>query len=59
MGGGMAPMHGAHGQGGGKERKRTPGLTPDEEIYNEDRPWTEGYIGQPQRKAGQPNKDSS
>jgi len=58
MGGGMAPMHGAHGQGG-KEKRRTPGLSPDEEIYNEDRPWTEGYIGQPQRRAGQSTKDSS
>ena len=58
MGCGMAPMHGAHGQGG-KEKRRTPGLSPDEEIYSEDRPWTEGYIGQPQRKAGQSNKDFS
>ena len=59
MGGGMAPMHGAQGQGGGTERKRIPGLSPDEELYNEDRPWTEGYIGQPQRKAGQSTKEPS
>ena len=59
MGGGMAPMHGAQGQGGATERKRTPGLSPDEELYNEDRPWTEGYIGQPQRKAGQSTKEPS
>ncbi len=45
-GGGMGPM-GGHGQGGGgKERKRTPSLAPDEVIYTEDREWTENYIGQ-------------
>jgi hypothetical protein len=46
MGGGGMPM-GGHGQGGGgKEKRRTPGLTPDEVIYTEDREWTEAYIGQ-------------
>ena len=53
MGGGMAPMHGAQGQGGGKDRQRTPGLSPDEELYTEDRPWTEAVVGMPQgRRAG-------
>jgi hypothetical protein len=57
--GGM-PMHGAgHGQGGGKERKRTPGLAPDEDVYSEDRPWTEAVIGNRRRKDVQDNKESS
>lgn len=60
MGGmGGMPMHGAgHGQGGGKEKKRTPGLAPDEDIYTEDRPWTEAVIGNRRRKDVQDNKDS-
>ena len=42
MGGG----HGMGGQGGGaKERRRTPGLSPDEELYVEDRASTEPVIG--------------
>jgi hypothetical protein len=58
MGGGM-PMHGA-GQGqGGKERKRTPGLAPDEDIYTEDRPHTEAIIGLRRRREVQEDKDSS
>jgi hypothetical protein len=48
MGGmGGMPMggHGAgRGQGGG-EKKRTPGLAPDEDLYVEDRPFTESVIG--------------
>ena len=56
--GGM-PMGGAgHGQGGGKEKKRTPGLAPDEDLYTEDRPWTEAVIGNRRRKDVQDNKDS-
>lgn len=54
MGGGMgmAPMHGAHGQGA-KDRQRTPGTAPDEDLYVEDRPWTESVIGMPQgRRSG-------
>jgi hypothetical protein len=59
MGGGM-PMHGAgQGQGGGKERKRTPGLAPDEDIYSEDRPWTEAVIGNRRRREVQDDKDSN
>jgi hypothetical protein len=59
MGGmGGMPMHGGgHGQGGGKERKRTPGLAPDEDIYTEDRPWTEAVIGNRRRKDVQDTKD--
>lgn len=48
MGGmGGMPMGGAGaGRGGqGGERKRTPGLSPDEELYVEDRPFTESIIG--------------
>lgn len=51
MGGGMGGMPmGGHGQGQGKERRRTPGLAPDEELYKEDRSWTEGVIGARRRK---------
>jgi hypothetical protein len=60
MGGmGAMPMHGAgHGQGGEKEKKRAPGLSPDEDIYTEDRPWTEAVIGNRRRKDVQDNKES-
>jgi hypothetical protein len=49
MGGmGGMPM-GGHGAGrggqGGGEKKRTPGLSPDEDLYVEDRPFTESVIG--------------
>jgi hypothetical protein len=59
-GGGGAPMggQGGHGQGGGKERRRTPGLSPDEELYKEDREWTEGVIGHRKRRDVQDGKDS-
>ena len=61
MGGGM-PMGGAgagQGQGGGSEKKRTPGLSPDEDLYSEDRPWTEAVIGnRPRRKDVTEGKDS-
>ncbi len=50
MGGGMAPMHGAGQNQGGKEKKRTPDLSPDEDLYNEDRPWTEAVIGNRSRR---------
>ncbi|MCZ8382538.1 hypothetical protein O6P37_27080 [Mycobacterium sp. CPCC 205372] len=58
MGGG----HGMGGQGGGaKERRRTPGLSPDEELYVEDRPSTEPVIGlRPRRgKDGGQDKEST
>jgi hypothetical protein len=49
--------HGAgHGQGG-KEKKRNPDLAPDEELYKEDREWTEAVIGNRRRK-GVEDKDS-
>ena len=59
MGGGGMPM-GGHGQGGGgKEKRRTPGLTPDEVIYTEDREWTEAYIGQQaKRRTSADGKDT-
>lgn len=60
MGGGMGGMPmGAHGgQGQGKEKRRSPGLSPDEELYKEDRAWTEGVIGARGRKNAPDAKDS-
>lgn len=50
MGAGMAPMgHGAGGQQG-TEKRRDPRLAPDEDLYTEDRPWTEAVIGQRRRR---------
>ena len=41
-----------------RRRSRTPGLTPDEVIYTEDREWTENYIGQQaKRRASADSKD--
>ncbi|WP_260993019.1 PPE domain-containing protein [Mycobacterium deserti] len=57
MGGGMAPMHGAGQQGGGKEKRRDPKLAPDEELYVEDRAWTEGVIGSRRRREVQESRD--
>lgn len=61
MGGGMGGMpmagHGAHGMGG-KEKRRTAGLSPDEELYKEDREWTEGVIGARRRKETPDSKES-
>jgi hypothetical protein len=48
--GGMAPMHGAQGGQQGKEKRRDPRLAPDEDLYVEDRPWTEGVVGNRRRK---------
>lgn len=50
MGGGMAPM--AHGAGAqqGKEKRRDPRLAPDEDLYTENRPWTEAVIGNRRRR---------
>jgi hypothetical protein len=50
MGGGMAPMHGAGHGSQGKEKRRDPGLSPDEDLYTEDRPWTEAVIGNRRRR---------
>jgi hypothetical protein len=56
MGGGMG---GGHGQAQpGKEKRRTPGLSPDEDIYVEDRAFTEEVIGDRKRRTLQPPKDS-
>lgn len=50
MGGGMGGMGGGHGQGGqGNEKRRNPKLAPDEELYKEDRAWTEAVIGNRRR----------
>jgi ESX-1 secreted protein B PE domain/Excreted virulence factor EspC, type VII ESX diderm len=50
MGGGMAPMHGAGLNNQGKEKRRDPNLSPDEDLYTEDRPWTEAVIGNRRRR---------
>lgn len=50
--GGMAPMmHGAQGGGTG-DKKRNPQLSQDEELYTEERPWTEAVIGNRVRRRG-------
>lgn len=52
--GGMAPMmHGAHGNSG--DKKRNPQLSEDEDLYTEDRPWTEPVIGNRPRRRGAPD----
>lgn len=51
MGGGMGGMGAGHGQGGqGKEKKRDPKLSPDEDLYTEERAHTEGVIGHRPRR---------
>lgn len=53
--GGMAPMmHGAKGEGSG-DKKRNPQLSEDEDLYTEDRPWTEPVIGNRVRRRGAPD----
>ena len=52
--GGIAPMHGAPGGGSG-EKKRNPQLAQDEELYTEERPWTEAVIGNRVRRRGAPD----
>lgn len=60
MGGmGGMPMGGGQGAPTGTEKKRSPGLSPDEDLYTEDRPHTEGIIGRPERRAGQGKRDST
>jgi hypothetical protein len=57
MGGGMGGMgHGAGGASPGKEKRRDPNTAPDEDLYTEDRPWTEGVIGA-RRRRDIPDKD--
>lgn len=60
MGGGMGGGMGGHGgqAQGGKEKKRTPGLSPDEELYVEDREYTQGIIGDRKRRTVQDPRDS-
>jgi hypothetical protein len=60
MGGGMgmAPMHGAQGAQQGKEKRRDPGTAPDEDLYVEDRPWTEAVIGNRRRRDVQDGRQS-
>jgi hypothetical protein len=55
--GGMAPMHGAGAQAG-KEKRRNPDTAPDEDLYTEDRPWTEGVIGDRRRREVRDGKES-
>jgi len=50
MGGGMAPMHGGGHGNQSKEKRRDPNLSPDEDLYTEDRPWTEAVIGNRRRR---------
>ncbi|MCC9185030.1 hypothetical protein LOC73_31170 [Mycolicibacterium mageritense] len=43
--------HGAGGQGNqGKEKRRDPNLSADEDLYVEDRAYTEGVVGHRPRK---------
>ncbi|CRZ17167.1 PPE domain-containing protein [Mycolicibacterium neworleansense] len=57
MGGGMGGMGGGHGQGGqGKEKRRNPNLTEDEDLYVEDRAYTEAVIGRRARKDAKDGK---
>lgn len=56
--GGMAPMAGAHGAGDSREKKRNPAVAQDEDIYTEDRPWTEAVVGNRRRRAVQEGKES-
>ena len=53
----MAPM--GHGAGAGQgEKRRDPNLAPDEDLYTEDRPWTEAVIGNRRRRDVQDGKES-
>ncbi|OHT82970.1 PPE domain-containing protein [Mycobacterium syngnathidarum] len=56
MGGGMGGMGGGHGQGQGKEKRRNPNLAEDEELYVEDRAYTEAVIGRRARKDAKDTK---
>ncbi|EHI14079.1 antigen MTB48 [Mycolicibacterium thermoresistibile ATCC 19527] len=59
MGGmGGMPMGAGGGQNQGKEKRRDANLSPDEDLYKEDRPWTEGIIGNRRRKESQEGKES-
>ncbi len=61
MGGGgmgMAPMGGAPGAGQGGEGKSKRAEGTDETLYSEERPWTEGIIGNRKRKDVSDGKES-
>ena len=45
---------GAQGGGSGG-KKRNPQLSQDEELYTEERPWTEAVIGNRVRRRGAPD----
>jgi hypothetical protein len=62
MGGGMGGGGMGHGSGQqGKEKRRDPNLSPDEDLYKEDRAWTEPVIGRqnPPRRRKEDGKESS
>ncbi len=48
-GGAMAPIAQGSGQASGGEKRRDPRLTPEDELYTEDRAWTEAVIGNRRR----------
>jgi hypothetical protein len=49
----------AAGMGGqNQEKKRNPAVAQDEELYTEDRPWTEAVIGNRRRRETQEGKES-
>jgi hypothetical protein len=52
------PMMGHGGAAQGKEKRRSPALSPDEASYAEDREWTEAVVGIRRRTAGQQSKES-
>jgi hypothetical protein len=56
--GGMAPMYAAGMGGQNQEKKRNPAVAQDEELYTEDRPWTEAVIGNRRRRETQEGKES-
>jgi hypothetical protein len=60
MGGGMgmAPMHAAGMGGQQQDKKRNPAVAQDEDLYTEDRPWTEAVIGNRRRRGTQEEKES-
>ena len=51
-GGGWAAWRPCTAPGGqqGKEKRRDPRTAPDEDLYTEDRPWTEAVIGNRRRR---------
>ncbi|ORX09108.1 hypothetical protein AWC31_09110 [Mycolicibacterium wolinskyi] len=55
--GGMGGMgHGAGGQNQGKDKRRDPNLSPDEDLYVEDRAHTEAMIGHQDPRRRRPQK---